>query len=163
MKQKKVYLPQNNKFKLSSWNMTADITKITWNSKQNKTNVKIEFNQQRSSFYLMLDILPLAYNWNQVKPASLHACIMDKKWSHDPLASNLTDHQYLDTRGAFQKGVWALKSIRALKISRLHKSHIFQFMGKIFCVEFQRAPLKFHTKYPAHTLKDVDFIHRWNS
>ena len=31
-------------------------------------------------------------------------------------------------------------------------------MGKIFCVEFQRVPLKFHTKYLTHTLKDVDFI-----
>ena len=26
-------------------------------------------------------------------------------------------------------------------------------MGKIFCVEFQRCPLKFHTKYLIHTLK----------
>ena len=31
-------------------------------------------------------------------------------------------------------------------------------MGKIFCVEFQRYPLKFHTKYLAHTLKDAIFI-----
>ena len=28
-------------------------------------------------------------------------------------------------------------------------------MGKIFCVEFQRVPLKFHTKYLTHTLKDA--------
>ena len=28
-------------------------------------------------------------------------------------------------------------------------------MGKIFCVEFQRVPLKFHTKYLTHTLKDI--------
>ena len=42
----------------------------------------------------------------------------------------------------------------------LYKSHIFQCMGKIFCVEFQRVPLKFHTKYLIDTLKDVDFIHR---
>ena len=33
-------------------------------------------------------------------------------------------------------------------------------MGKIFCVEFKRYPLKFHTKYLTHTLKDVYFIHR---
>ena len=31
-------------------------------------------------------------------------------------------------------------------------------MGKIFCVEFQRSPLKFHTKYLTHSLKDVHFI-----
>ena len=30
-------------------------------------------------------------------------------------------------------------------------------MGKIFCVEFQRVPLKFHTKYLAHTLNDIHF------
>ena len=34
-------------------------------------------------------------------------------------------------------------------------------MGQIFCVEFQRVPLKFHTKYLTHTLKNVYFIHRW--
>ena len=51
---------------------------------------------------------------------------------------------------------------RALKISMLYKNRIFQCMGKIFCVEFQRFPLKFHTKYLIHTLKDVHFIHRWN-
>ena len=49
----------------------------------------------------------------------------------------------------------------ALKISMLYKNHVFQCMGKIFCVEFQRVPLKFHTKYLTHTLKDVDFIHMW--
>ena len=31
-------------------------------------------------------------------------------------------------------------------------------MGKIFCVEFQRVLLKFHTKYHAYTLKDVDLF-----
>ena len=33
-------------------------------------------------------------------------------------------------------------------------------MGKKFCVEFQRYPLKFHTKYLTHILKDAYFIHR---
>ena len=42
----------------------------------------------------------------------------------------------------------------------LYKNRIFQCMGKIFCVEFQRYPLKFHSKYLTHTLKDVHFIHR---
>ena len=42
----------------------------------------------------------------------------------------------------------------------LYKNHIFQSMGKTFCVEFQRVPLKFHTKYLTFRLKDVDFIHR---
>ena len=59
------------------------------------------------------------------------------------------------------KNAYELLNLRALKISMLYKNHIVQCMGKIFCVEFQRVPLKFHTKYLAHTLKNVDFIHRW--
>ena len=58
------------------------------------------------------------------------------------------------------KNTYVLLNLRALKISTLYKNHTFQCMGKIFCVKFQRFPLKFHTKYHTHTLKDVDFIHR---
>ena len=61
--------------------------------------------------------------------------------------------------GRFKKA-YELLNLRALKISMLYKKHIFQCMGKICCVEFQRVPLKFHTKYLTHTLKDADFIHR---
>ena len=61
------------------------------------------------------------------------------------------------------KNVYELLTLRALKISVLYKIHISQCMGKIFCVEFQRVPLKFHTKYRVHTLKYTDFIHRWKS
>ena len=64
-------------------------------------------------------------------------------------------------QGGRFKNAYELLNLRALKISKLHKNHIFQSMGKIFCVEFQRVPLKFHTKYLTHTLKDVDFIHIW--
>ena len=35
----------------------------------------------------------------------------------------------------------------------LYENHSFQCMRKIFCVEFQRVPLKFHTKYLAHNWK----------
>ena len=59
------------------------------------------------------------------------------------------------------KNAYELLNLRALKISMLHKNCIFQCMGKIFSVEFQRYPLKFHTKYLTHTLKGVYFIHRW--
>ena len=62
--------------------------------------------------------------------------------------------------GHFKNG-YELLNLRTLKISMLFKSHIFQCMGKIFCVEFQRVPLKCHTKYYTHTLKDADFIHGW--
>ena len=41
----------------------------------------------------------------------------------------------------------------ALKFSLLSKLYIFQYIGKIFYVEFQNVPLKFHTKYLNHTLK----------
>ena len=59
------------------------------------------------------------------------------------------------------KNAYELLNLRALQISMLYKNHIFQCMGMIFCVEFQRLPLKFHIRYLTHTLKDVDFIHRW--
>ena len=58
------------------------------------------------------------------------------------------------------KNAYELLNLRAFKISILFKKHIFQCMGKIFCVEFQRVPMKFHTKYLTHILKDMDFIHR---
>ena len=35
------------------------------------------------------------------------------------------------------------------------------YEGEIFCVEFQRVPLKFHSKYLTHTLKDAIFIQFW--
>ena len=57
-------------------------------------------------------------------------------------------------RGRF-KNTYELLNLRALKFSPVNKIHIFQCMGKIFCVEFQRYPLKFHTKYLTHTLKDM--------
>ena len=65
-----------------------------------------------------------------------------------------------DLGGRF-KNTYQLLNLRALKSSPLNKIHIFQCMGEIFCVEFQRVTLKFHTKYLTHTLKDVDFIHIW--
>ena len=38
---------------------------------------------------------------------------------------------------------------------RIHMAVIFQCMRKIFCVEFQRVPLKFYIKYLPHTLKET--------
>ena len=62
--------------------------------------------------------------------------------------------------GGFKK-VYELLNLRAPKNWTLSKNSTFQCMGNIFCVEFQRYPLKFHTKYLTHTLKDVHFIHGW--
>ena len=40
------------------------------------------------------------------------------------------------------KNAYELLKLRALKIPMLYKNRIFQCMSKIFCVEFQRVPLK---------------------
>ena len=58
------------------------------------------------------------------------------------------------SRGHF-KNIYEFLNLRALKFYTSYKNLIFQCMGKIFCVESQRYPLKFRTKYLAHTLKDV--------
>ena len=65
-----------------------------------------------------------------------------------------------EVEGGVLKNEYGVLNLRALKISMLYKNHIFQCMGKLFCVEFPRVPLKFHTKYLTHTLKDEDVIHR---
>ena len=63
--------------------------------------------------------------------------------------------------GLIHTGILNIGPFQKLKISPLYKIFIFQCMGKIFCVEFQRVPLKFHTKYLVHTLKDEYFIQIW--
>ena len=55
------------------------------------------------------------------------------------------------------KNAYELSNLRALNFSPANRIHICQCMGKIFCVEFQMVPLKFHTKYLTHTLKDAIF------
>ena len=56
------------------------------------------------------------------------------------------------------KNTYELVNLWAHKFSLINKLHIFQCAGKILCVEFQRKPLKFHTKYLAHSLKETIFI-----
>ena len=53
---------------------------------------------------------------------------------------------------------YRLLNLGALKSLLLNQLHNFQCMVKKFCVEFQRVPLKFHTKYPTYTLKDTILI-----
>ena len=64
--------------------------------------------------------------------------------------------------GGVSKNTYELLNLRALWFSPVNKICIFQCMDTIFCVEFQRYPLKFHTKYLTHTLRDMDFIQHWN-
>ena len=83
-----------------------------------------------------------------------------------PLQSRYLEHFQWNCHQAIPggrfKNTYELLNLRALKFSHVNKIHIFQCMGKIFCVEFQRYPLKFHTKYLAHTLKDLLFIQHRN-
>ena len=58
---------------------------------------------------------------------------------------NIINKVHLHSSGGHFKNTNELLNLRALVISTLHKYYIFQCMGKIFCVEFQRCPLKFHT------------------
>ena len=67
-------------------------------------------------------------------------------WSWPIYEADMTQLQ-----GGVSKTLISSLNQRALKLLHLNKIHIFQCMGKIFCVEFQRVPLKFHTKYLAHT------------
>ena len=53
------------------------------------------------------------------------------------------------------KNIFELLNLRALKFSLVNKIHIFQCMGNIFWVEFQRYPLNFHIKYLAHTFEEL--------
>ena len=57
------------------------------------------------------------------------------------------------TRESF-KNSYDLINLGTLKSSLLNKLHIFHCMGKICCAEFQRVPLKFHSKLISyHTSK----------
>ena len=61
------------------------------------------------------------------------------------------------TPGGRFKNAIELLNLRALKISMLNKSHIFQCMGKIFCVEFQRVPFEIPHKIAYPYIERYDF------
>ena len=89
-------------------------------------------------------------------------------WTNDKSESWQTVTQFADVYmhhwgpGGRFNNTYELLNLRALKFSPVDKIRIFQCMGMIFCVEFQRYPLKFHTKYLTHTLKDVTYKQHWN-
>ena len=88
-----------------------------------------------------------------------NAC--ERARGHQTAALNIKSKTAAISRGSPGgrfKNTYELLNQRALKFSYVNKIHIFQCMGKIFCVEFQRYPLKFHTKYLTHTLKDMIFM-----
>ena len=53
-----------------------------------------------------------------------------------------------------QRHLWVL-TLRALKFSPVKEIHIYSCRGQIFCVGFQRYPLKLHTKYFTRTVNDI--------
>ena len=107
---------------------------------------KIIFLNKMLAFY----ILTISWHWFKYWLGALQgAChYLNQWWS-----------RYL---GGCFKDTYELLNLRAIKFSPVNKIHTFQCMGKIFCVEFQRVPLKFHRKYLTHTLKDAIFMHNWN-
>ena len=93
-------------------------------------------------------------------------------WSH--WSRKYTDHVFADLYlmfiiiyfvnkrpGVIKKHSCALKS-KSSWIVTCEKIHIFQCVGKISCVEFQRYPLKFRAKYLTHTLKNMIVKQHWN-
>ena len=132
---------------------------------ENKTQFIHSYTVQCATWLIPI-ILLTSFQWLILR-------IKITKFSKPPLNSSgvltigMDERQYRASKvepsstGGHFKNTYELLNLRALKISKLHKNHIFHCMGKIFCMEFQRVPLKFHTKYLTHTLKDVDFIHIW--
>ena len=74
-------------------------------------------------------------------------------WSWVSFSNN-----FLVTHRVHFKNTYELVTLGAPKISLINKLHIFQCMGNIFCVEFQREALKFHTKYLTHRFNETFFI-----
>ena len=75
--------------------------------------------------------------------------------------ANFTNKLYTYiTRGRFEN-TYELVNLGARQFIFINKLRIFQCMGKIFCVEFQWGPLRFHKKYLTHTLKKTIFIQYW--
>ena len=62
---------------------------------------------------------------------------------HENSTNKWQDSPYITFKGRF-KNTYKLLNLGALTFSPVNKIHIFQCMGEIFCVEFQRYPFKFH-------------------
>ena len=88
-----------------------------------------------------------------------------QSWGYSPgtlkACHQVESLQHIQRSAGHFKNAYKLINLRALEFSTWYKSCIFQCMSKIYCVEFQRYPLKFHTKYVIHTLKDVWFVEKW--
>ena len=72
-------------------------------------------------------------------------------------------HSDLSSPEIIQTDIITVHWIVVVRQTWQHFKNAFELlnMGRIFCVKFQRVPLKFHTKYLTHTFKDVFFIQCW--
>ena len=112
-------------------------------------------------YFLYLDLnFTKFYSWN----SNEQIVIIGSGNGLLPLCSDLKSisHLLLSDREVGVKNAYEVLTLGALKFSSVYKIYIFQSMGRIFCVEFQRVLLKFHAKYLTHSLKDMIFIECWN-
>ena len=87
----------------------------------------------------------------------LYHAFWDENISYDKIQRILrTMTSTFWTWGRF-KHACELLNLRALKF----QLYLIPFNGKISCLEFPKCPLKFHTRYLAHTWKGVYFIWIW--
>ena len=106
----------------------------------------------------VLSVLPVSTSWTpKMYIIRVESCLADVNICANPSLGMHVDK----TWGRF-KNTYELLKLRALKVLPVNKIYIFQCMGKIFCVEFQRYPFKFLTKNLTHILKDMIFIQHWN-
>ena len=135
--------------------------KVQWNFNPNS---KI-FIQENAFENVICEIVSICLGLNVLsihgKPSSSRECFLIDIHVRGLCWWRIIVLPYYYSGGRF-KNTYELLNQRALKFSYVNKIHIFQCMGKILCVEFQRYPLKFHPKYLTHTLKDMIFMQFWN-
>ena len=94
---------------------------------------------------------------NDLRPHMASVGNNDKPQEHTEMEFHLI-FKHLPHQRDVSISVWEIMSLTNLKMSTLYENRIFQCMGKIFCVKFQRYPLEFQTKYLTHTLNNAKFL-----
>ena len=96
--------------------------------------------QNGGHFHISLNVLT-SYKWLQINSEPSSFC-------HSP------EHHF--------RGAYIFLNLYTFQYSPYNKIHIFECMGKILCVEFQREPLKFLSKYLTHTFKYKVSVRHWH-
>ena len=115
------------------------------------------YHRHTTGFYFWINMSSYQYKSSHCKGTM----VTGLSYLYNDNSSTWKSGLYIEPGGHF-KNTYELLNLRALKFSLVEKIYIFQCMGEIFCVEFQRYPLKFHTKYLTHKLKNLIFIQHWN-